>query len=193
MKRPAVTPEMFTVICQRLSEKPISLRTLCAAPEMPSPAAVRRYAQGSQETRQQWAEALVSQSHAMLDASLEIIDELRYGEKVTMTDPDGKTKKTIRRKWGKDDTNQVAARRVALENLDKLRKNLNPAFYGDKADQKTAVAIQIVSSLPLKEGEPTPDTAIDGTFTVVASLPVAGTPHGLQTDTPDGQEFKPDD
>lgn len=166
-ERIAMSDELFEVVCETLASGPRSLTAVCRAKGMPTAYQVRAFSRTTPERRKRYQEARVDQSHAIFDEALDIAEELRKGRLVRN---EAVVSGQSRIPWKKDDTNMVAARRVALEGLNRAAARLNPTEYGERSNAAPIVPIQIITSLPLSIGQATPDTSREGKFIVSAPI-----------------------
>lgn len=151
-------PKVAVTICERIAEGE-TLSAICAQPGMPSRSAFRQWVLKDKELRSAYEAARELQAHSLFEEALDITRILKAGK-------DGEDKL---------DNNRVNAFRVALDNLRWAAGKLNPAQYGERADPRGVVAIQIVTPLNLGQGDRQRDPiAGENLYTLKATIE---TPH----------------
>lgn len=131
MGRPSdYSQEVADAICERIADGQ-SLRTICAADEMPNKSTVFRWLAVNEAFRDQYARARESQADALFDEILEIADdgtndyaEGRNGETVVNNEAIGRSRLRVdARKW--------------------MAGKLRPKVYGDKLDLAHSGGVEI--------------------------------------------------
>lgn len=122
MARPSnFSPEIADAICGRLVDG-LSLRTICAASDMPDLRTVMRWLAAREEFRQQYARAREVQADRMAEEILDIADTTVEGERREETE-DGF--KIVRE-------DMLGHRRLQVDARKWLMARMAPRKYGDK-------------------------------------------------------------
>jgi hypothetical protein len=130
----------------------LSLTEVCATKGV-TPSQFRAWVRnGSAELKKLWKEAKADHAHALFD-------QLVYLTNLLTT-----------KDWGKDDNAQVTALRVAIDGLKHATARLLPSDYGEQKAGVPALAVTIVTSLPMSGREP--EAPMDTAFRVIGTVPL---------------------
>jgi hypothetical protein len=139
------TQEIADAICERLAEGN-SLRTICAAEDMPNKATVFRWLSAHDTFRDQYARAREAQADALFDEIIDIANTPITGEK-TKVDKDGNVIEMTK-------ADMIEHRRLQIDARKWVAGKLRPKVYGDKLDVDLTGALDfVVSAKPVSEEE----------------------------------------
>lgn len=128
---------MGDVICERLSDGE-SLRSICAADNMPNRATVFRWLTKNTEFSDQYARAREAQADAIFDDILMIADTMQMGKKVKRM-PGGKLETVT--------GDMIEHRRLQVDARKWMAGKLRPKKYGDKIDVEQRTTLEAGDSI----------------------------------------------
>jgi hypothetical protein len=128
-KRPAPTPDVLAVLCDRIASG-MSLTRVCQSTDMPAKSVVYRQMRNDPAFLEQYQIAQEQRTDALFEDALEIAD-------------DGSSD-FIETKWGpKLDVEHVNRSKLRVETRLKMASKLNPKKYGEKIDVSGSIAVPV--------------------------------------------------
>lgn len=121
-------PKLAIAICERIAEGE-TLSGICKTEGMPDRTTFRKWVLADEDLRKAYEAARNLQAHSLFDEALDVTRQLKEDKDL--------------------DNTKVNAFRVALEHLRWSAGKLNPKEYGEKADPRGVVAVQIITPLNL--------------------------------------------
>ena len=122
------TKDIGDKICARISEEAISLRKVCAEPDMPSPGTVYGWLNNDPAFAEQYARAREAQMDIQAEEILEIADDMANDTHTTKYG-DGTERVSPNTEW-------ISRSRVRIDTRKWLMSKLAPKKYADKIVQQ---------------------------------------------------------
>lgn len=136
-RRKVTGRELLVEICSRVATGE-TLTAIAKEPGMPTPPKFRAAIALDPGLQDLWELAKNERPHALFEEAVDLARELTAG------------------RWGKDETNVVRAKQIAIDALRTAAARLNPREYGERQTGKVVVPVQINTTLSLR-GKPAPD------------------------------------
>jgi len=127
MGRPIViTEEVVARICEEISTKPVSLKTICTPKDMPAVSTVWDWIRKDQDFSDRYARAKEAQANLLAEEILAIADDNR-GDEETRFDQDGQA-------YTVENKEYVNRSRLRIDARKWLAAKLLPKRFGDKVE-----------------------------------------------------------